>query len=100
ELPVDGRDGDDAVQLVHLLLDQLLDGVAPPLLGIGMGTPGLGDGPGGTIRRAVNLDWRDLPLGRIVAERYGVPVNVANDSQAGGLDGTTFAAGARRAHTD
>jgi len=95
ELPVDGRDGDDAVQLVHLLLDQLLDGVAAPLLGIGIGTPGLVDSASGTIRRAVNLDWRDLPLGRIVAERYGVPVNVANDSQAAALAEYTFAGGDR-----
>jgi predicted NBD/HSP70 family sugar kinase len=95
ELPVAGRDGDDAVQLVHVLLDQLLDGIAAPLLGIGIGTPGLVDSVSGTIRRAVNLDWRDLPLGRIVGERYGVPVNVANDSQAAALAEYTFAGGER-----
>src|SRR3954451_1202047 len=91
ELPVSGRDGDDAVQLVYVLLDRLLDGVAAPLLGIGIGTPGLVDSRTGTIRRAVNLDWRDLPLGEMVAERYGVPVNVANDSQAAALAEYTFA---------
>lgn len=95
ELPVAGRDGDDAVQLVFLLLDELLDGVAAPLLGIGIGTPGLVDSRTGTIRRAVNLDWRDLPLGTIVADRYGVPVNVANDSQAAALAEYTFAGGDR-----
>jgi N-acetylglucosamine repressor len=91
ELPVAGRDGDDAVELVYLLLDRLLDGIAAPLLGIGIGTPGLVDSRTGTIRRAVNLDWRDLALGSIVAERYGVPVNVANDSQAAALAEYTFA---------
>jgi predicted NBD/HSP70 family sugar kinase len=95
ELPVAGRDGDDALQLVFELLDRLLDGVAAPLLGIGIGTPGLVDTPTGTIRRAVNLDWRDLPLGPIVAERYGVPVNVANDSQAAALAEYTYAGGDR-----
>jgi N-acetylglucosamine repressor len=95
ELPVAGRDGDDALQLVFELLDRLLDGVAAPLLGIGIGTPGLVDTPAGTIRRAVNLDWRDLPLGPIVAERYGVPVNVANDSQAAALAEYTYAGGDR-----
>jgi N-acetylglucosamine repressor len=95
ELPVAGRDGDDAVELVHVLLDQLLDGVAAPLLGIGIGTPGLVDSATGTIRRAVNLDWRDLPLGSIVGDRYGVPVNVANDSQAAALAEYTFAGGGR-----
>jgi N-acetylglucosamine repressor len=91
ELPVAGRDGDDAVQLVYVLLDQLLDGIAVPLLGIGIGTPGLVDSRTGTIRRAVNLDWRDLPLGGMVAERYDVPVNVANDSQAAALAEYTYA---------
>jgi N-acetylglucosamine repressor len=95
ELPVAGRDGDDAVQLVFLLLDELLDGIAAPLLGIGIGTPGLVDSRTGTIRRAVNLDWRDLPLGTIVGDRYGVPVNVANDSQAAALAEYTFAGGDR-----
>jgi predicted NBD/HSP70 family sugar kinase len=95
ELPVAGRDGDAAVQLVFELLDDLLDGVTAPLLGIGIGTPGLVDSPTGTIRRAVNLDWRDLPLGPIVGERYGVPVNVANDSQAAALAEYTYAGGDR-----
>lgn len=95
ELPVAGRDGDDAVQLVFELLDDLLEGVTAPLLGIGIGTPGLVDSTTGTIRRAVNLDWRDLPLGEIVAERYGVPVNVANDSQAAALAEYTYAGGDR-----
>ena len=91
ELPVDGRDGDAAVQLVFELLDQLLEGSTAPLLGIGIGTPGLVDSRTGTIRRAVNLDWRDLPLGQIVSERYGVPTNVANDSQAAALAEYTYA---------
>ncbi len=95
ELPVACRDGDDAVQLVFELLDDLLDGVTAPLLGIGIGTPGLVDSQTGTIRRAVNLDWRDLPLGAIVGERYGVPVNVANDSQAAALAEYTYAGGDR-----
>ncbi|HEY8438473.1 MAG TPA: ROK family transcriptional regulator [Candidatus Limnocylindrales bacterium] len=91
ELAVAGRDGDEAVQLVFDLLDELLDGVSAPLLGIGIGTPGLVDSRTGTIRRAVNLDWRDLPLGEIVRERYDVPVNVANDSQAAALAEYTYA---------
>ena len=95
ELPVDGRDGDAALALVFDLLDQLLEGTTAPLLGIGIGTPGLVESRTGTIRRAVNLDWRDLPLGEIVTERYDVPVNVANDSQAAALAEYTYAGGDR-----
>src|SRR5690349_9477756 len=91
ELAVAGRDGEAALRLVFDLLGELREGVSGPLLGIGIGTPGLVDSRTGTIRRAVNLDWRDLPLGAIVADRYDVPVNVANDSQAAALAEYTYA---------
>ncbi len=63
---------------------------ASPLLGIGIGAPGLIDSRTGTVRWAVNLDWTDLPLGKIVADRFGVPVVVANDSQAAAVAELTF----------
>ena len=50
-----------------------------------MGTPGVIDTRTGTIRWAVNLDWQDLPLGQLLSERTGLPVYVANDSQAAAL---------------
>ena len=31
---------------------------------------------------AVNLEWQDLPLGRLLETRYKVPVTILNDSQA------------------
>jgi N-acetylglucosamine repressor len=85
ELPVGGRDGDDALALVYRLVDQLMAASAGPLLGIGVGTPGVIDTQTGTIRWAVNLDWQDLPLGRLLTERYDLPANIANDSQAAAL---------------
>ena len=39
----------------------------------------------GTIRWAVDLDWQDLPLARIVEERHALPTVVANDSRAAAL---------------
>lgn len=82
EVPVEGRDGDRALELVLDLTDRLLALVDRPVLGIGIGTPGLIDTSVGTILQAVNLDWRDLPLGALLRERHGIPVHVANDSQA------------------
>jgi predicted NBD/HSP70 family sugar kinase len=76
-----GADGDAAVTLVHELVDELLAGDHSPILGIGVGTPGIVDGEG-TIRWAVNLQWTDLPLARRLAEHYGLPTVVANDSRA------------------
>lgn len=96
ELPVGGRDGDEALALVFRLVDELVDEAGAAPLGIGVGTPGLVDTRSGTIRWAVNLDWQDLPLGGLLAERYGLPANVANDSQAAALAEYTFGPEARR----
>ncbi len=90
ELPVDGRNGDDALALVYRLVDELLEDASASPLGIGVGTPGLVDARTGTILWAVNLDWQNLPLGGLLSERYGLPTNVANDSQAAALAEYTF----------
>lgn len=84
---LDGLDGEQALAVVHDLVDELhrRAGGGAPLLGIGIGTPGIVDAETGSIRWAVNLDWQDLPLGELLARRYGVPVQVANDSRAAAL---------------
>ena len=58
---LDGRDGDDAVALVHELIEEVRAAATTPILGIGVGTPGIVD-QDGTIRWAVRLAWQDLPL--------------------------------------
>jgi len=84
ERTVTGLDGDASLAVVNELIDELAAGRKDTLLGIGVGTPGIIDATG-TIRRAVNLDWQNLPLGRILRERHGVPVEVTNDSRAAAL---------------
>jgi predicted NBD/HSP70 family sugar kinase len=99
ERKVEGLDGEQALEVVHELIDELAHGRAETLLGIGVGAPGIVDAETGTIRWAVNLDWQNLPLGEILRERYGVPVRVANDSRAAALAIQLFterAAGDRR----
>jgi predicted NBD/HSP70 family sugar kinase len=81
---LEGRDGDAAVAVVEELIDELLARPHQPILGIGVGAPGIVAGDG-TIRWAVNLSWTDLPLGGILAARYQLPTIVANDSRAAAL---------------
>lgn len=50
----------------------------PPLLGVGLGVPGVVDSQRRQVN-APNLGWRDLPLSRVLQERLGVPVLVDND---------------------
>lgn len=90
---LDGRDGDVALGLVYELIDQLVAASGGSLLGIGIGTPGLMDPVKGVVRRAVNLDWHDLPLRSLLKKRYGLPLYVANDSQLAALAEFTFGGG-------
>ncbi len=62
--------GEDALKLVFELIDKLIDLAVMPIIGIGIGSPGLVDPISGTIEYAVNLDWRDLPLAELIRERY------------------------------
>ena len=95
-MPVEGRDGKAALGAVERLVDELVAAApAGRLLGIGVGTPGLVDTANGEIRWAVNLDWQDLPLGRILAERTGLPTFVANDSRAAAMGEYLFDVGRR-----
>lgn len=95
-LPLEGRNGPETVRLVIALIDALVNSNGTsPLLGIGIGAPGVIDSRSGTIRWAVNLDWADLPLGQQVEERYGLPVVVVNDSQAAAVAEFTFGAPTR-----
>lgn len=90
-LPLKGRDGDAALDLVYQLIDELAVASNGPPLGIGIGTPGLMDPVNGIVRRAVNLDWQDLPLRTLLRKRYGLPTHVANDSQVAALAEHIFA---------
>jgi len=89
-LPLDGRKGDATVELVVHLVDALRADDRCPLLGIGIGAPGVIDTSTGTVRSSVHLDWFELRLGPLLEEHYGVPVVVANDSQAAALAELTF----------
>ena len=86
ELPVDGRNGDDALLVLYRLIDDLAAGAGSTILGIGgVGTPGLvglrdrHDPLGRQSRR------QDLPLGSMLHDRYEQPISIANDSHAAAL---------------
>lgn len=89
----DGRVGRDALELVYNLIERLQAASPVPLLGIGVGTPGLVDPQRGAVRQAVNLDWRDLPLKSLLEERFETPAHIANDSQAAAMGEGTFGIG-------
>ena len=77
---------DDSVATVDLadVLDLAARTVAratAPLLGVGVGSPGLVSEEG-VVRSASNLGWTNVPLRAQLAEATGLPVQVANDAAA------------------
>ena len=85
KLPVSGRDGEQALNLVYEILDQLICMDWKPIIGIGVGTPGLVNTREGVVVNAVNLDWKNLPLAQLIRDRYQLPVHILNDSQAAAI---------------
>lgn len=90
EQRIDGRSGEGILTAVYDLIDRLIPLADGRILGIGVGTPGLVDSRQGIVRDAFNLGWNELRLGELLKERYGVPVHVANDSQAAALAEFSF----------
>jgi N-acetylglucosamine repressor len=89
-LPLEGRNGDAAFELVLQLVEALRADDRSPLLGVGVGAPGIIDTSTGTVRWSVNLNWAELRLGPLLEERFGVPIVVANDTHAAALAELTY----------
>lgn len=80
-----GRDGEAALQELEALVTALAKSAARPLVGVGIGTPGLIEQPAGRVRWAVGLAWHDIPVGERLAALTGLPTVVVNDSQASAM---------------
>jgi predicted NBD/HSP70 family sugar kinase len=85
---IDGRRdavrGDAGVEEVFRLVGSLVSSASAPVLGIGVGTPGIVDADGAVVE-ASNLAWHGVPLRRELAIRTQLPVTVANDAHASAL---------------
>ena len=76
--------GADAIDVAGDLIAACLDAATAPVLGIGVGTPGMID-PDGGIREAAHLEWRDVPLRRDLVDRFDLPVAIGNDAHVSAL---------------
>ena len=89
ELSLAGSVGQAALAQVFALTEQLLAVVSAPLLGIGVGSPGIVD-LAGMVVSAPNFNWSDVPLQLSLSEHFGVAVVVANDANAAVLAEHSF----------
>jgi predicted NBD/HSP70 family sugar kinase len=82
ERPLGGSaTGDDVLADVLALVAETVGRATAPVLGIGVGTPGI-VGPDGDVLTAPNLGWSDVALRAVLAEATGLPVLVCNDADA------------------
>jgi glucokinase len=63
-----------------------------PIAGIAIGSPGYIDSEAGVILDATNLSVRNLPLGALVAQRFGLPAVIIQDVKAAALGEMRFGA--------
>ncbi len=93
EVPLDEATGPEATAKVVALTEQLVAAASLPLLGIGVGSPGIVD-LAGTVLSAPNLGWPSggagEPLQETLAATTGLPVIVANDANAAALAEHSF----------
>jgi len=79
------RSASDVVPLLHDCIAELIASAPPSpygIVGIGIGVPGIVDSDGSMLF-APNLEWKHVPLRSIVAERFGLPVTIDNEANAG-----------------
>lgn len=89
QLPLAGNTGQAAIDQVISLTESLFALVTAPILGIGVGSPGIVD-LSGVVISAPNLEWSAVPLQAALSERFGVAVVVANDANAAVLAEHSF----------
>lgn len=86
----------DYMERLCEMIETLLDAPRPPgqqIRGIGIGTPGITLVPEGVVTWAPSLGWRNLPLQKILNERFDMPVFVENDVNLAALGELGFGAG-------
>jgi glucokinase-like ROK family protein len=97
-IPINEKSGEEALEGVYDLIEKLLGAATSPIIGIGIGAPGIMDSDNGIVRMAVNLNWKDLPLVDILQDKYQIPVYIANDSQVSALAEFKFGEGEKGAN--
>jgi predicted NBD/HSP70 family sugar kinase len=84
EVDARGLVGEDAAAAALALTRQLTALADRPVLGVGIGSPGIVD-LAGCVLTAPNRGWSDLPLQARLQAELGLPVIVANDANAAAL---------------
>lgn len=88
-----GSTGQAGVDALVAFCRSLVDAATEPVLGVGIGSPGVIDA-GGRVVEAPNRGWFDVALADVVGRALELPVHVANDANTAVLGELTFGGGA------
>jgi len=86
---LEARTGEHAQELLTALAADLLAAATQPVIGVGIGSPGVID-RAGVVIEAPNRAWYGVPLAASLSVRLGVPVHVANDANTRALGEYAF----------
>lgn len=83
-MTADGATGDTAVERIIEMVATLAERSPAPLLGVGIGTPGVVEPASGVVTSA-NLEWHRMPVAAELSRHVDVPIHMTNDAQAAAL---------------
>jgi len=82
---------EEVLQEFFMITDKLFNN---SIKAIGIGVPGLVDTEKGIVYDVVNIpSWKEVPLGRLIQERYNVPAYINNDANCFALGEFYFGKG-------
>ena len=81
------------------LIWSLVDTKDRDFVGIGIGCPGAINSVTGTVDRAYNLNWENVPLAEQLARHINKPIKVSNDANVAALGETMFGVGRMYSNT-
>jgi predicted NBD/HSP70 family sugar kinase len=82
--PIGNMVGDDVVRAVVGIVQRAVEVAPSPVLGIGVGTPGVVT-DGGVVVEADHFEWKDLELRAHMTASLGYPVHLINDANAAAI---------------
>lgn len=92
KLDISHAQGEAAIVAAETLLTDLVALARMPVVGVGVGSPGIVDDQG-VVLSAPNLGWHNEPLQARLGEVCGLPVAVANDANAAVIGELSFGDG-------
>ncbi|WP_261133969.1 ROK family protein [Bacillus sp. Marseille-Q3570] len=79
---------DEVLERVYMMIEELMDKSKVPIddvSGIGVATAGVIDSKENVIVFANNLHWRNVQIGRLIGDRFALPIKLTNDANAAAI---------------